>query len=91
MGLDVRKPVLGVPTKKCSTQSVQLQRYSSFACSKWGHNKSQKVNRKAADQTAQMGSVGAQWVSGRVHDSRPRGRRFESRRCHCLCVFELEY
>ena len=27
---------------------------------------------------------GAQWLSGRVHDSRPRGRGFELHRCHCV-------
>ena len=27
---------------------------------------------------------GAQWLSGRVLDSRPRGRWFESHRCHCV-------
>ena len=27
---------------------------------------------------------GAQWLSGRVLDSRPRGRRFEPHRCHCV-------
>ena len=29
-------------------------------------------------------SYGAQWLSGRVLDSRPRGRRFESHRRHCV-------
>ena len=27
---------------------------------------------------------GAQWLSGRVLDSRPRGRGFEPHRCHCV-------
>ena len=26
--------------------------------------------------------IGAQWLSGRVLDSRPRGRGFEPHRCH---------
>ena len=30
--------------------------------------------------------MGAQWLSGRVHDSRPRGRRFEPHRCHCIVL-----
>ena len=29
-----------------------------------------------------------QWLSGRVPDSRPRGRRFEPRRRHCVVVLE---
>ena len=28
--------------------------------------------------------MGAQWLSGRVLDSRPRGRGFESDWCHCI-------
>ena len=31
---------------------------------------------------------GAQWLSGRVLDSRPRGRRFEPHRRHCVVVLE---
>ena len=29
-------------------------------------------------------SLGAQWLRGRVLDSRPRGCGFESHRCHCV-------
>ena len=32
--------------------------------------------------------VGAQWLSGRVHDSRPRSRGFEPHRRHCVVVLE---
>ena len=28
--------------------------------------------------------MGAQWLSGRVHDSRPKGRGFEPHRRHCV-------
>ena len=30
--------------------------------------------------------LGAQWLSGRVLDSRPRGRGFKPHRCHCIDV-----
>ena len=33
---------------------------------------------------------GAQWLSGRVLDSRPRGRRFEPHRRHCIVVLEQD-
>ena len=33
---------------------------------------------------------GAQWLSGRVLDSRPRDRGFESHWHHCVVVFEQE-
>ena len=32
--------------------------------------------------------MGAQWFSGRVLDSRPRGRGFEPHRRHCFVVLE---
>ena len=31
---------------------------------------------------------GAQWLSGRVLDSRPKGRGFEPDRHHCVVVLE---
>ena len=31
---------------------------------------------------------GAHWLSGRVLDSRPRGREFEPHRRHCVVVLE---
>ena len=33
---------------------------------------------------------GAQWLSGRVLDSRPRGRGFQPNRRHCVVVFEQD-
>ena len=35
-------------------------------------------------------SFGAQWLSGRVLDSRPRGRGFEPHRRHCVVVLEQD-
>ena len=35
-------------------------------------------------------SWGAQWLSGRVFDSRPRGRGFEPHRRHCVVVLEQD-
>ena len=32
----------------------------------------------------------AQWLSGRVLDSRPRGSVFEPQQCHCLVVLEQD-
>ena len=36
----------------------------------------------------QCSSCGAQWLSGRVLDSRPRGRGFEPHRRHCVVALE---
>ena len=33
---------------------------------------------------------GAQWLSGRVLDSRPKGRGFEPHRRHCVVVIEQD-
>ena len=35
--------------------------------------------------------VGARWLSGRLLDSRPKGRWFEPHRCHCLVVLEQDW
>ena len=35
-------------------------------------------------------NVGAQWLSGRVLDSRPKGRGFEPHRRHCVVVLEQD-
>ena len=37
-----------------------------------------------------MWFAGAQWLSGRVLDSRPRGRGFEPHRRHCIGVLEQD-
>ena len=34
--------------------------------------------------------LGAQWLSGRVLDSRQKGRRFEPHRRHCVVVLEQD-
>ena len=39
---------------------------------------------------ATMGIKGAQWLSGRVLDSRPKGRGFEPHRRHCVVVLEKD-
>ena len=37
-----------------------------------------------------MKMKGAQWLSGRVLDSRPKGRGFEPHRRHCVVVLEQD-
>ena len=37
-----------------------------------------------------MSWLGAQWLSGRVLDSRQKGRGFEPHRCHCVVVLEQD-
>ena len=37
-----------------------------------------------------MDVTGAQWLSGRVLDSRPKGRWFEPHRRHCVVVLEQD-
>ena len=43
--------------------------------------------RKTEDSTS---IEGAQWLSGRVLDSRPKGREFEPHRHHCVMVLEQD-
>ena len=37
-----------------------------------------------------LGKKGAQWLSGRVLDSRPKGSGFEPHRRHCVVVLEQD-
>ena len=37
-----------------------------------------------------LSHVGAQWLSGRVFDSRPKGLGFEPHRRHCVVVLEKD-
>ena len=51
------------------------------------HTVCQKGSKTFLQTTIQMG---AQWVSGRVLDSRPRCRGFKPHRRHCLVVLEQD-
>ena len=35
-------------------------------------------------------AMGAQWLSGKVLDLRPKGRRFKPHRRHCVVVLEQD-
>ena len=41
-------------------------------------------------EKTQISQGGPQWLSGRVLDSRPRGRGFEPHRRHCVVVLEQD-
>ena len=47
-----------------------------------------QANNKGAGQPEH--ALGAQWLSGRVLDSRPKGRGFEPHRLHCVVVLEQD-
>ena len=52
------------------------------------------VNKEAKNLASKDLTVksarGAQWLSGRVLDSRPRGRGFKPHRRHCIVVLEQD-
>ena len=51
------------------------------------------MSKRERDETGYMKSiynVGAQWLSGRVLDSRPKGSGFEPHRRHCVVVLEQD-
>ena len=51
----------------------------------WGPIRSKHIN-----EVFSTGAMGAQWLSGRVLDSRPKGRGFEPHRRHCVVVFKQD-
>ena len=42
------------------------------------------------NMSGEQAGEGAQWLSGRVLDSRPKGRGFEPHRRHCVVVLEQD-
>ena len=42
------------------------------------------------DNCTHQASQGAQWLSGRMLDSRPKGSGFEPHRRHCVVVLEQD-
>ena len=62
------------PSTKFKTASLEKKGF--------GHH-NENVIHKTAD-------MGAQWLSGRVLDLRPKGRGFEPHRRHCVVVLEQD-
>ena len=63
----------------------------------WNATNGLVVTWKMSDGQAPAGvsikirdNLGAQWLSGRVLDSRPKGRGFEPHRRHCVVVLEQD-
>ena len=56
------------------------------------HLKTNRVqkNRVQIKKKKTQHKLGAQWLSGRVLDSRPKGRGFEPHRRHCVVVLEQD-
>ena len=52
--------------------------------------KENSVNHGSSLNWVHIACLGAQWLSGRVLDSRPKGRRFEPHRLHCVVVLEQD-
>ena len=48
------------------------------------------MKNNGADQPDRSAPLGAQWLSGRVLDSRPKGSGFEPHRRHCVVVLEQD-
>ena len=55
-------------------------------CQKFRGSTSKRTHHNNADKKF----LGAQWLSGRVLDSRPKGRGFEPHRRHCVVVLEQD-
>ena len=65
---------------------------SSFACFCCHLLTSFKIYlfKKFFQENLQSQTLGAQWLSGRVLDSRPKGSGFEPHRRHCVVVLEQD-
>ena len=61
---------------------------STTFCSNFGKRPLAKIGKEMMDLTAKLEE--AQWLSGRVLDSRPKGRGFKPHRRHCVVVLEQD-
>ena len=50
----------------------------------------EKKTKKKNKKKKKKKNEGAQWLSGRVLDSRPKGRGFEPHQRHCVVVLEQD-
>ena len=64
--------------------------YNSFIGGKVSFLKLRVNNRSDITVSREVSGMGAQWLNGRVLDSRPRGRGFEPHRRHCVVVLEQD-
>ena len=60
---------------------------TSFAKRRYTHDTEETLEHRPVPITIY---VGAQWLSGRVLDSRPKGSGFEPHRRHCVVVLEQD-
>ena len=56
----------------------------------WGHLVGLVMRSSVSFEPWHVISMGAQWLSGRMLDLRPRGRGFEPHRRHCVVVLEQD-
>ena len=66
--------------------------YSTVVSKPWSLAKAQCLRLHYFNKVVSVhcNLMGGQWLSGRVLDSRPRGRGFEPHRRHCTVVLELD-
>ena len=69
---------------------VQTKKWDSYVLMRNPFMKFQKPSLTISERTHTHIHEEAQWLSGRVLDSRPRGRGFEPHRRHCVVVLEQD-
>ena len=79
----------------CTMDPLKRKSPLSFACKFHNFGGTSENLMGHPKNLIEKGSIspileGAQWLSGRVLDSRPRGRRFEPHRHHCVVVLEQD-
>ena len=79
-----------VRVKLAIPQSQVKQSTTKTLCSSQIKTEQEKCDTPGNQLYYQYVLKGAQWLSGRVLDSRPRGHRFEPHRRHCSVVLEQD-
>ena len=75
-------------------QEIPQSQTADKPVASWGRATKYSRDTRKANKAKQRGlsspSVEAQWLRGRVFDSRPKGCRFEPHRRHCIVVLEQD-
>ena len=70
--------------QRLNWRSLERRRKDAHLCMMF------KIDRRLVAISKEPTLQGAQWLSGRVLDSRPRGRGFEPHRRHCVVFLEQD-
>ena len=82
-------------TYETTQMHIHIKTFTVCLCDKYNFHELDRLFcsytcHVAHSQNGRTYGMGAQWLSGRVLDSRPKGRGFEPHRRHCVVPLEQD-